>query len=485
MLFRGFPILSTNGQLLAVNALFHTDSPWTSAVIVAVAAGLLLWAFWWISSEKHKTSSGRGTPAPGAIRPAFLALCAILLLAFQTRWQSFKVHSTEPLDPDAAGFLEIVRQGGGLYETAASAAPWVREPAWIWLNRVAAFFFGAEESTLRLVSLLAGLALVAATARLGAMWFGTAIGLAAAAGMALSPQWAEWSARGLRTDWYALLVVGFVIEWERAAAVRTSQNITDGDNPPPRRFTPEFAASLRMGALAALANLTYISAISWTLPFLAWRAWRTHWRLAPITVAFALAILPLLPHLAFNYRFHNSRDPFFSSNIHARFYRNYEALGQWGGARREEFYRDPYGGPPVTTLGYVLGGHNAGQLLGGSLAGAWKIFVYRAAGIQQFGASKVLTALYLLGIAAAVFLPAGRRAILLWLWLGAPFLFIASLRHFDLRLAAHLTPWMWMFLALGIAWAIEGIRRIAPMSRNPREPRPWRNGEEERRKIPE
>lgn len=398
---------------------------------------------------------------PKAIR---FALVAVLLLGLQGRWTAFEEQRRKPLDPDAQGFLEIV-ESGAWYATAASTGPWVREPAWIWVSRLGGWMLGTTENTLRLMALLAGLLVVVQTARLGSRWFGPAVGLAAATGVALAPQWLAWSARGLRTEWYALVVLTFVLEWEKARDRREGN-----------------AGAARLGLLAAAAHLTYISSLAWTLPLLLLRAWGGGRRRgARFALAAAVSLLPLLPHLAFNYRFQESRDLFFSSNIHAIYYRNHEFQDRPGHLTREEFLRDPYAGPPVTTMGYLLGMHSPAELARGMARGAWNLFVRRAAGIEQFGASKLLVAVYALGVLAALLGRGGggRRSVGIWIWMSLPFLYLASLPGgMDTRLVAFLTPWMWLYLALGLGTALGWMRgavacagfRNTPPEANPLSP---------------
>lgn len=383
---------------------------------------------------------GLSTTLPKAIR---CALVAVLLLGFQARWNAFEEQRRKPLDPDARGFLEIV-ESGAWYATAASTGPWVREPAWIWVARTGGWALGTTENTLRLMSLLAGLLVVAQTARLGSRWFGPAVGLAGATGVALAPQWLEWSARGLRTEWYALVVLTFVFEWEKARERRANG-----------------AGAARLGLLAAAAQLTYISSAAWTFPLLLVWALGGRRGATRFVAAAAISLLPLLPHLVFNYRFQDSRDPLFSSNIHARYYKNYEFQDKPGHLTREEFLRDPYAGPPVTTMKYLLGMHSPAELARGMARGGWNIFARRVAGIEQFGASKTLVAVYALGVLAALLGRGGggRRSVGIWIWMSLPFLYLASLPGgMDTRLVAFLTPWMWLYLALGLETALGWIR---------------------------
>ena len=420
------------------------------------------------SHTESRSISDSGRNQPSFFRTyvdKYFYLSIIVLLGIATRWPIYLQRQREPLDPDAAGFLEIIQSGSSWYETAASTGPWAREPFWIWINRIAAWGLGANENTLRLVSLIAGIFVIFQTARLGRLWFGSWVGNFAALGIALSPRWIEWSVRGLRTEFYTFLILCFFSIWERFAQARQNQSFQDQSTVPSfePRLRPVFrstfwsspvSASFSLGLLAAVAHLTYISSFTWTVPLTLWRAWRDRWKWPWVTMFFLIAFIPLLPHLAFNARYSLSRgeprDFFFSSNIHARFYKNYERYGQTGSPNRDLFYQDPYGGPPITTARYLFGEHSILQLISGSLRGAWKLYIYRAAGIEQFEALKILLALYIVGALSALLTPSGRASLIIWFWLGLPFLYIASLRGFDTRLAAPLTPWMWFYLALGL-----------------------------------
>lgn len=397
------------------------------------------------------------------VRVYRIAFWGVLLIAAGIRLWRVIHWGDAPLDPDAQGFLEIIR-GGAWYETASSIPPWVREPFWIWVNRPAAWVFGANPATLRAMSALVGVAVVWVAWRLAGTWFGPAVALVTATGLALSPRWYFWGGRGLRTELQTLLVLLFLLEWTKQHATCATTRLSaraNGAGVVTVRWWQSLRPAVRLAALGSAAQLTYISSLSFTFPFVFLRGVLSRWRPAAWILSAAILILPLLPHLGFNYRFQDSRDPLFSSNIHARFYHNYEFLALRDDAGRAQFNADPYAGPPISTGHYLLREHTPAQLLAGMARGAFNVFLHRMPYIEQFATSKVVGAIYLLGIVISLLLPAGRAAAAATLWLSLPTLYLASLRGFDTRILAPLTPWMWMMVGIGSVALARTLARYA------------------------
>jgi hypothetical protein len=251
-----------------------------------------------------------------------VAAAALAVVSAIPRGEAFLDARRLPLRPDARGYVDIARTRT-FYDSVLPAAPWVREPLWPGILKAAS----RTDAQARFASTLLGLALVTATALVGARIAGPAAGLAAAGVIGLSAPLADMSADALRTDLIALLVLGVIAaaeflggrRWWRAAA---------------------------LGLLGAALPLTQLSLLLVSVPSIGWCAWRQRWRPGEIALAVALAAAFLAPHLALNRRL-SGGDWVHSTTVHTRFYANAEFAGQPGWPTREEVRRDPYAGEPM------------------------------------------------------------------------------------------------------------------------------------------
>ncbi|MEQ8821398.1 MAG: hypothetical protein RLY93_14240 [Sumerlaeia bacterium] len=362
-----------------------------------------------------------------------LALTAVGLLALTARWDFFEIHRRRPLGWDASGFVQIALSGGGLYDTAQTFAPWLREPLFPWLLRFGyALLPGPDSQTAaRFVALLISTGVIVLIAATGWRVFGWFVGVTSGIFLALNPSWAEMGVRVLRLDMAtAILAALILVRWEWAERAWTR--------------------ALGWGLGGAAMILTRLSAISFVVPLLAWEAWRRRWHWAEIAAAAAMIVLLLAPHLAFNAEWSDG-DPMASSTVHTRYYLNREMIGQPGfPATEAEWLADPYVGEPVSTGAYFLKYHSIPQLIAGHVKGYWHLFVWGPPRTLIFGGHEWLMLPCLLG-GLALLLDPRRRWIALWFALAMfPFAYISTVKA-DWRLGGEATLfaiWMW-------AWGLQ------------------------------
>ncbi|MDK2972949.1 MAG: Dolichyl-phosphate-mannose-protein mannosyltransferase [Candidatus Sumerlaeota bacterium] len=364
---------------------------------------------------------------------AGLLLVAILLGALSTRWEAFDLARREPLGWDATGYVEIALSGSGLYGTTQSFAPWIREPLLPWLLRIWFNVAPVTETSARLLALLLSLGAIAAVFAVGRKLFGLWPAAVAAAALAASPEWAAQGVRVLRLDLLVLALMGVFAarawmeerEWWRAGA---------------------------LGAAGAAGMLTRLSFGTLALPVIAWEAWRRKWNPLEIALAVAVAVIPVLPHLAVNRTVDEAGDLFYSSSIHARYYLNQEFAGQEGYPSREDVQADAYAGGPVSTFAYFFRHHSIAGVIAGHIIGYWDRFVWGSPRALLFHGHEWLMLPGLLG--AWVLWRDRKLWVLAWFVLAAfPVAFIAS-RGAVWRLGAEahiVVLWIW---ALGVQEAV-------------------------------
>jgi Dolichyl-phosphate-mannose-protein mannosyltransferase len=205
---------------------------------------------------------------------------------------------------DPLGYLKFARQMRSFYQGH------VREPVflawtrlWLWLLRdqdVGISFASASMSTLT----------IPLTCLLGTLAFSPAVGLLAAAALAIDYDAVSWSADGWRDDTFTCMVVLALCAmlWLRR-------------HPHPR-------AAVLTGIAAAAACLTRITSVSWIVPALALLAFecpRERRRRATLAgIAAATMLVLVAPYLINCWRV--SGDPFIAIDAHTTYYRAGEGL---------------------------------------------------------------------------------------------------------------------------------------------------------------
>ncbi len=358
---------------------------------------------------------------------SLIMIFAFVVMGFSLRWSPLIENAGQLLDPDAIGYMTIAREGCGLFNTACGIAPYIREPLFIWFIKAAFLFAPAEDATLRLLTVLLSLLVIPATYYAGRRMFGRAAGLGAAFACAVNPYFIFMSTRGLRMELYILCVLAFLV----------SLDFLQGK----QRW-----GGIWVGIAAGICALARLTSLSFTIPLTLYFGLRRKSHPVAVVTALIVPFIFIAPHFYFNYR--QTEDALFSSNIHARFYRNREFAGKPGFPSVEEVHNDPYCGEPITTAGYIFGLHTFPQVVKITMRGLYLIFLrgYVTGGL--FGGSRIIFLFYLFGLCITLF---SRR----WEWvlvavvLEAPSAFLAGM-HLDWRLALHTAPLIYLFLMNGL-----------------------------------
>lgn len=388
------------------------------------------------------------SPAEWRTAAYALAVVALVLIALGTRWQAFDELRRVDLGWDASGYVQIAQKGGAPYATTQDFAPWVREPLFPWLLRAWFAVAPDAQASARFAALLLSVAAVAAVFAVGCRLFGPFVAIVAAGWLAFDRSWASMGVSVLRLDATVLLMMA-------AIAAATLPKVAEN-----RRVA--WVHPLALGAACAGLVLLRISALLFAAFAVAWEAARRRWHWHAVALAAAIIIVPLLPHLWFNYHYNDSGDPFYSSTVHSRYYLNRENIGRPGfPTTMSEYHADPYAGEAMGTAKYLFGHHTIPQLVAGHVRGYWTLFVWGSPRVQLFGGHEWLMLPGLLGF--WVMVRRGKWWVLLWFVVAAfPYAFITSVHHaWRLGGEAHVVVlWIW---ALGVqqaaVWAWEHVRK--------------------------
>jgi len=236
------------------------------------------------------------------------------------------IDRNQILDPDVAGFQQLARD-----MTLSNVFGGLREPLWPLLLVAPVHLFGSDSAiAIRFVGVLGFVWLIVASQLLIRQLFGSVWSLAGAAVLAVDPWLVFQSARGLREEAAAgmIMFVCFLLARPK---------------PTSRRF-------LLLFGLAGITGLLRWDGMVVMLPVLGLALVRD--RPSPLTWGLGPALVAVLvgPLLIANYVEYG--DPLYHSNSHARFFRNIEFQGQPG-----------FAGPPITWTQYVFGLHSKTTLV--------------------------------------------------------------------------------------------------------------------------
>ena len=247
-----------------------------------------------------------------------------------------------PLAPDVIFYMNLAKDW-----TPLSFWGGLREPLWPALLAIPVHLFGPSSLIPRVLGVLGFVLLTIAMQLLVRRLFG--VGWAFLVGFlcAASPWLIFQSAFGLREETSAALVALFALGMVGSP------------------WTGRRAVAL--WALAGISGMLRWDTVIIMVPtllvaYIAYRPQWWSWVAGPL--AFGLIVLPLL---AGNYQ--QTGDPFFHSNIHARFFRNIEFKGQPGFPTVAEVEQNGFAGPPITWTQYLLGLHTPKQLVVRSIHG--------------------------------------------------------------------------------------------------------------------
>ncbi len=344
-----------------------------------------------------------------------------------TRWQAFVAVWTQPLLPDAAGYLEIAR-GGSLWLPLQDHAPFLREPFFPAYLRAIQLLVDGGAPLARLAGIVPSVLLVLATFLVGWRVFSLLVGTIAASALAANPFLAVEAVSVLRDEWNGLLLVAVV----GALALL-----------PDRPYRRSLPAALLAGVWCSLR----VGNLPTALIMLVYTSWRRGWGVREAIFTAAVAILPVLPFLAWSQAAFG--DPFQVGKFHAQYYMNLLMVGEPGfPATEDEWEANPYVGDPVAPM--MLMAERPGYGIPALVRGYAMVFLWEFPHGHLFFGQEWLMAFGLLG--GVVFIRGWRR----WGWLVpwfvlamAPVAMIATIRM-DYRLAIPAAPFILWVWALGI-----------------------------------
>ena len=413
--------------ICSVSGLFANLLPWLTNiifVIIILAMGIIL---------------SRRSLAGAPPQKFLILLCMIIAMGYNMRWINLVENVGQHLDPDAVGYFDIAQKGGGLFQTATTLAPYIREPLFIWLIKIIFLFLSKTQTALRILTFLLSLAVIPAVYIVVKRITDARAGLGAAFACAANPYFIFMSARGLRMELFILCTLGLLYalilmqEWAKWGWLWTG---------------------LAAGALC----LTQVTSLSYVIPLIIYFGCRRSVRPLALAAALVMPLFMIASHLHFNYK--QFGDPLYSTNIHARFYRNREFVGRPGFPTVQEVKADPYTGEPITSYGYIIKLHTIPQIIKISSRGLYRIFIRGHAANGLLAGSRLLLILYFIGI-AIIAVSEKRKWLGIAIVIEAPAIFIAGI-ELDWRLTMHVAPIVYLLLMTGLFNIIniskEGIR---------------------------
>lgn len=334
-------------------------SLWPFALILAVS----LTGGGWLAFAERQVHLSHG--AHVFQQPVFwlgcAALCGALVVGMDLRWMHLDLYRGLELEPDVADDwrpfarkFEWFSDSVGFY----SGAFGMREPLYIvalhhWLQ-----LWGDSNPSVRLFTFCLSSLVIVVTGvflwRLTRQWWMGALG---AWVVALSPEWVDLAARGLRDEAATLLLLGFLSIW---------------------LWTRGATGMVGIGVMGGLVGLVRSPLLGVVLPFV-WGQWIVnwvrrrlkctplfpdHWNGLQLAVASGLVIVLYLPYLQGVARVHG--DSSWPSARQARWNANVEfpeRLGTMGWPSREEFAKDPFGGPPISYREYLFELHSVSTII--------------------------------------------------------------------------------------------------------------------------
>ncbi|MCD6386129.1 hypothetical protein J7M23_10195 [Candidatus Sumerlaeota bacterium] len=360
-----------------------------------------------------------------------VSLFFIIMGGFILRWMAFLQKAGRILDPDAEGFYHLVLHTRTFFTATMSDPPFAREPMFIWLCKLWFVFLPATRMSLRLLTVILSTLLILVLFYVARIIFKRLFSISVAGNLALitalitalNPQLIFMSNRGLRFELYLFLFLMFLY-----FALHCKSSLT-------------FIECIGLGGIGGLLCLTRASSPSLLIPVLFVIALKDKWLWWKPILIILISLFILTPHLIANYLYTPGHDPFFTTNIHARFYRNLEFKDQPGFPSSEDVSQNAWAGEEISVLEYLFSLHTPQQLLKGSLRGIKRLFLTTYAQMSLFN-SRLLVVLYLLGFLYLIFrgqwhIPA------IMVGIGLPFIYLAGI-GIDWRLVGILTPFFFI-----------------------------------------
>ncbi|MCD6386101.1 glycosyltransferase family 39 protein [Candidatus Sumerlaeota bacterium] len=392
----------------------------STELLSILSVGIAVFSYWRFSKDSP-------------IQPIInLLVLWIVASALDIRWEYLKEMVNKPLDPDAVTYISIARNMNGPFDTD------FREPFFMWGIKLFFILFGGTKINLRLYSIFVSLVTI---------WFtylfaqrvtrSQTVGLLSAFILAQSHGYIFQNLRGLRLETYLITIIPFIYVLLQ------------------RKKPADWKYCLLVGVLAGLNQLNNLSAMSFCILLILYFAFRQKWKLWLIPVPIAVAMLITLPHLIHNKKQFN--DAFYSSNIHARYYRNQEFKGQPGFPTVEEVRKNGYAGPPITTFEYFFKLHTLPQIIKRTLTG-FKLLYFGNFYVNNVFKNQLFYYFYIIGLVLMIFyLP---DLIVCFVLLSATSLFlIGTFIYFDVRLTMHIVFITVTLSAFGIVRSIQFLQQ--------------------------
>ena len=209
----------------------------------------------------------------------------------------------------------------------------VREPVFLALTRFGLWALDGQDAGVSLASAIGGVALIFATFLLGTAVASPAVGLAAAAMMAVDFDAITWAVDGWRDDTFTAAVL--LAAW---ALVRF-------------RERPNFRYAVLTGLTGVVACLTRITALSFIVPALVWIVLAgdgRRERARQAALAFGILLVVVGPYLISCAL--ATGDPFIAINYHTTYYRFAEGLPIGQPMSAGAYLRQKFAQHPVSTI---------------------------------------------------------------------------------------------------------------------------------------
>ncbi|MCC6548132.1 glycosyltransferase family 39 protein [Candidatus Sumerlaeota bacterium] len=274
------------------------------------------------------------------------AALAIVGFALWLRWDALLSERLLPLRHDAIGYVGIALQGT-FYNTALQEAPWVREPLFPALIRLAFTMLSASETIARSLAVFIGALVPLLTYIAGRRIFSPLAAFLAAGVLVVNPFLVTLSTSVLRDDLLSVLFLAFL-----CVAIYA-------------KSFPLWRA-VGIGVVASALALTRLSNLFLLPPIIGWMIWKQRWSAREMVLCIVIFLAPVLPHLAFNARI-GGGDYFHSATVHTPYYVNRLNIGEANfPSSLAEWNADPY--RKVASRDSLL-------TSGGVVAGIQRIFI--------------------------------------------------------------------------------------------------------------
>jgi hypothetical protein len=355
-------------------------------------------------------------PAVSALRPGPMTW---------SRWEGRYIS-------DPSTYLQFAREPRGFYDAHR------REPGFVFATRLSLWLLGNQDLAVSWASAFFSVLAVWATFLLGRIAYAPAVGLTAAAALAIEMTVITWSTGGWRDDAFM------------CAAVFTAHALLR------LRVAPSTANAVWLGVVAAAACLIRITSLSFVLPAMVLMWWVVP--LAPRERLLRIAVVALTvtvlcgPYLFNCWRVYG--DPLYAINVHADIYRETEGQEVQTSQTAREYLSGMWRTRPLTTLDTAIQG-----LTTYPFTNKWDGFA-----VWHPWLATTLQGLAVLGLVGMLGSTAGRVLLVLLGCSLVPYAMTWKLIG-DWRFTAHAYPFF-LIAAASVPVALAGVRwRHLPLRR--------------------